>query len=166
MATAPCPAGRMRGPGAGPIPAQPPRRTQCYLRLGLVGIAAAAHDIPLHCLACAWSKHTPECVIAVQLAQGHASQHTVGSAGQDVDPVVSPAQEHAARTYVRRIPSVPQQGYAEEYLLWCLAGRPAGCEPRLGCYGLSLAAGEHLAGTVELLLSLPPAKPRGRRRRR
>jgi hypothetical protein len=34
---------------------------------------------------------------------------------------------------VRRIPDAGQQGHAEEYLLWALAGKPEGCGPLVRC---------------------------------
>ena len=89
----------------------------------------------------------------------------MGSAGRrDDSPLPSPAEVSAARRYVRRIPDAAQQGYAEEYLAWALAGKPEGCQPLLGRYGLSLAAGEHLAATIERLLGRTRPRPKRRRR--
>ena len=143
-----------------------PQRDDCYLRMGFTTIQPRGSGFGLHCLACSWRDEAPVCAIAFELARTHGRQKPVGSAGHELPPTVSPAQEAAATNYVRRIPSAPQQGYAEEYLLWCLANRPAGCEPLVRSYGLSLTAGEHLRATIEAMLRLPPPAPAGRRRRR
>lgn len=159
-------------PGTGQVPVEashhagrPPERDDCYLRMGFTTIESQGPGFRLHCLACSWRDEAPVCAIAIELARTHGRQNPVGSAGHEQAPAVSPAQEAAATNYVRRIPSAPQQGYAEEYLLWCLANCPAGCEPLLRSYGLSLTAGEHLRATIEAMLRLPPP-PAGRRKRR
>ena len=145
---------------------RPPQRDDCYLRMGFTTIESQGPGFRLHCLACSWRDDAPVCAIAIELARTHGRQNPVGSAGHEQPPGVSPAQEAAATNYVRRIPSAAQQGYAEEYLLWCLAHRPSGCEPLLRSYGLSLTAGEHLRATIEAMLRLPPPAPAGRRKRR
>ena len=145
--------------------ADPPSGGDCYLRMGFTTIDRNPIGYRLHCLACSWSEDAPECAIAIHLARAHARQNPVGSAGHLLAPEVTPAQLAAARNYVRRIPMDAQQSYAEEYLLWALAGKPPGSAPLLRCFGLSLAAGEHLAATIERLLELPPSRI-GRRHRR
>ena len=57
------------------------------------------------------------------------------------------------------------QRYAEEYLVWTVAGKPEGCSPLLRCFGLSLTVGDHLAATIERLLGLAPVRPPRRKRR-
>lgn len=140
--------------------------TQCYLRTGPVSTSAGT-GFTLRCLACSWSCQAPVCAIAIRLPQVEGGQQPVESALPVPADLPTRGQITAARNYVRRIPDTAQQGYAEEYLLWCLMGRPEGCGPRLRTYGLSLAAGHHLQATVEAQLRLPaPPPPRKRRRRR
>ena len=137
----------------------------CYLRMGFTSIERHGSGFHLHCLACSWSEDAPLCAIAIALARGHARQNPVGSAGHPDSPLPTPAQVAAAANYVRRIPDAPQQGYAEEYLAWALAGKPEGRQPQLRCHGLSLAAGAQLAETIERLLGRIKPRPSRRRRR-
>jgi hypothetical protein len=139
--------------------------TDCYLRMGFTAIEHRGSGFHLHCLACSWSEDAPVCAIAIRLARAHARQNPVGSAGHPDSPVASPAQVAAARNYVRRIPDLAQQAYAEEHLAWTLAGKPKGCHPLLRCFGLGLTAGEQLAATIERLLGLAPVRPSRRKRR-
>ena len=88
-----------------------------------------------------------------------------GAGGGDDSPLPSPAEVSAASRYVQRIPDAAQQGYAEEYLAWALAGKPEGRQPQLRCHGLSLAAGAQLAETIERLLGRIKPRPSRRRRR-
>jgi hypothetical protein len=133
--------------------------------MGFTAIERHGSGFHLHCLACAWSEDAPVCAIAIALARAHARQNPVGSAGHPDSPLPTPAQVAAAANYVRRIPDAAQQGYAEEYLVWTLAGKPERCSPLLRCFGLSLTVGEHLAATIERLLGLAPLRPARRKRR-
>ena len=143
----------------------PPAGADCYLRMGFTAIERHGSGFRLHCLACSWSEDAPLCDIAIALARGHARQNPVGSAGHPDSPPRSPAQVAAAANYVRRIPDAPQQAYAEQYLVWTLAGKPEGCSPLLRSFGLSLTVGGHLAATIERLLGLAPLRPSRRKRR-
>ena len=142
-----------------------PAGADCYLRMGFTAIQRHGSGFHLHCLACSWSEDAPVCAIAIALARGHARQNPLGCAGHPDSPLPTPAQVAAAANYVRRIPDEPQQGYAEEYLVWTLAGKPDGCSPLLRCFGLSLTVGEHLAATIERLLGLARVRPPRRKRR-
>jgi hypothetical protein len=143
----------------------PSAGADCYLRMGFTAIERHGSGFHLHCLACSWSEDAPVCAIALALARAHARQNPVGSAGHPDSPLPTPAQAAAAANYVRRIPDTAQQGYAEEYLVWTLAGKPDGCSPLLRCFGLSLTVGEHLAATIERLLGLARVRPPRRKRR-
>ena len=143
----------------------PSPAADCYLRMGFTAIERHGSGFHLHCLACSWSEDAPVCAIAIALARGHARQNPVGSAGHLNLPAPSPAELAAAANYVRRIPDAPQQGYAEEYLVWTLAGKPERCSPLLRSFGLSLTVGGHLAATIERLLGIAPPRPPRRKRR-
>ena len=148
---------------AGEAPEGPAATDHC-LRTGLLAIRGDDRSYHLRCLACSSSQDSPVCAIAIRLAQASTRHNPVGSASHDDFPIPSPAQVSAAATYVGRIPDAAQQGYAEAYLAWALAGKPEGCQPLLGRYGLSLAAGEHLAATIERLLGRTRPRPKRRRR--
>jgi hypothetical protein len=132
----------------------------CYLRMGVVAIDSSA-GFELACLACSWSQVAGDCALAIHAARSHNRREDCGPDRALGIPAHALA---AARNYVGRIPTLSQQEYAEEYLAWVLVGRPEGCYPRLRCYGLSLSAGQILAGTVERLLALPAPTPARRRR--
>jgi hypothetical protein len=142
-----------------------PREAECHPGMRCSVIELAGSGFRVHRLACSLSEETPLCANATCLARSHVQQNLVGSAGHPIPVGITSAQAAATRNYVRRIPDPAQQGYAEEYLVWALAGKPQGGGPLMRCFGLSLAAGCQLAATVERLLGLTPIWP-GRRRRR
>jgi hypothetical protein len=135
--------------------------TGCWRRLE----EHAIHDGSVRCPACPSPQPSPHLPVAIPLAASGGPPDTVGSAGEeDGSPPPSPAEVSAACRYVARIPDAAQQGYAQEYLAWALAGRPEGRQPRLRSYGLSLEAGMQLAATIKRGLGWTRPRPRRRRR--
>ena len=148
-------------------PDEPPdhaREAESHPGMGCSIIERDGSGFRVRCPACSCSQ-APVDATATRLARSHTHHDLVGGGGDPIAVGITCAQVAAARNYVGRISDSAQQGYAEEYLVWALLGKPQDSGPLMRCFGLSLAAGCQLAATVERLLGLTPTRP-GRRRRR